>query len=53
MQFSDYILEEMTKAKELEGENALTQILKKLVEKDSAWQNVKQLSEKCITKQYA
>lgn len=52
MQFGDFILEEMSETNVLEEENTLTQILKRLVEKDSGQQNLKILSEKFIIKQY-
>lgn len=51
-QFGDYILEEMTEKIKLEEENTLTQILKKLAERDSGQQNLKSLSEKFIIEQY-
>lgn len=52
MQFGDYILEEKTETKELEEEDTLTQLLKKLVERDSGKQNLKSLSEKFMIEQY-
>jgi len=52
MQFGDCILEEMSEMKVLEEESTLTQILKRLVEKDSGQHNLKIISEKFIIKQY-
>jgi glycerol-3-phosphate O-acyltransferase len=52
MQFGKYILEERTKTKELEEENTLTRMIKKLVERDFGKQNLKSLSEKFMIEQY-
>lgn len=52
IQFNDNILEEMTEKKELEDEDTLTQILRKLVERDSGHQNLKTISDKFIIEQY-
>lgn len=52
IQFNDCILEEVIEAKEFEKENTLTQIFKRLVEKDSSEQNLKKLSGIFIIEQY-